>query len=196
MAAEQDLRLAWWAQRVGRSGTRDVLLTLAAAASVPDDAWASRCRLRLIATRPDHWFAPYPTLSLALDDSGVVAAMSRLRASFPPARVDNLLLRYEALAGPHLGRLVPMSVVLDDLIGPGILVATGRRKRRQPARVPSEARWPAGCEPATNSAPSLPLFTPEPEARSIWTSFLAVWLAGSVLLPWPPAVEVESVRAA
>jgi hypothetical protein len=119
MAAEDVLRLAWQADRDGRPGMRDALLTLAVAESGPDDAVAAeRCRRKLIAGRPDHWFAPFPTLGQALADDRVARALDRLRTTFPEARVRWLLMRGDVRRGPYR-RHPPLSRVLDDLLGPG-----------------------------------------------------------------------------
>ena len=61
MAAEDLLRLAWEAEHDGRRALRDALLTLAVAESGPDDAWAERCRARLVAERPDHFLGEFAT---------------------------------------------------------------------------------------------------------------------------------------
>ncbi len=119
MAAEDVLRLAWQADRDGRPGMRDALLTLAVAESGPDGAVAAeRCRRKLVAGRPDHWFAPFPTLGQALANARVARALDRLRATFPEARVRRLLMRGDVRRGPYRGR-PSLSLILDDLLGPG-----------------------------------------------------------------------------
>ncbi len=74
MDASDLLRLAWEADHDGRTRLRDSLMTLAVAESRPSDIWAERCRARLVADRPDHFFARFPTVALALEDSRVVEA--------------------------------------------------------------------------------------------------------------------------
>ncbi|HWE39133.1 MAG TPA: hypothetical protein VG406_21470, partial [Isosphaeraceae bacterium] len=118
MAAVDDLRLAWYEDRDGHAGRRDTLLTLAVAACDPAETpWAARCRDRLVSARPDHFLAPFATIDDALADPGVMAALVRLRAKYPPARVRMLLLRAAAARGPFTGRVEPLSIVLDDLLG-------------------------------------------------------------------------------
>lgn len=116
MSAGEYVRLAWYADREGRQGMRDALLTIAVAESGPDEAvLADRCRRRLVANRPEHWFASFATVGEALSHSRVAAAMSELRAAYPPVRVRQLLLRSEALSGPYIRRR-PLSRVVDDLV--------------------------------------------------------------------------------
>ncbi|WP_422923671.1 hypothetical protein [Singulisphaera sp. PoT] len=118
MSAEQFLRLAWLAERDGRRTVRDALMTLAVAESGPEDAViAERCRKQLIAKRPDHWFASFPTCGQALGHSRVKHAVDRLRATFPPVRVERLLFKGEVCRGPYTGRDVPLASLLDDLLG-------------------------------------------------------------------------------
>lgn len=118
MAWDDELRLAWHADHAGRRGLRDSLLTLASTEAAPGEAWAVRVRDRLVADRPDHWLASFPTIALALADPRVASARGRLRTLHPPARIDRHLVRYEVAAGPYPGRRAPLSVILDDLIGP------------------------------------------------------------------------------
>jgi hypothetical protein len=119
MAAEDVWRLAWQADRDGRPGMRDALLTLAVAESGPDVAVAAeRCRRKLIAGRPDHWFAPFPTLGQALANDRVARALDRLRATFPEARVRRLLMRGDVRRGPYRAGRPSLSLILDDLLGP------------------------------------------------------------------------------
>jgi hypothetical protein len=127
MPAEDDLRLAWQADGEGRHGRRDVLLTLAAVSGALEGAtWARAVRDRLVAHRPDHPFAGYPTLEEALDDPGVVAALARLRGTFPPARVRRLLDRADAVRGPYTGRRPATRSILDDLLGASTPTEAGR----------------------------------------------------------------------
>jgi hypothetical protein len=124
MAAENLLRLAWQAERDGRPGLRDRLVTLAIVASGPDDAaWADRCRRRLIARRPDHWLAAFPISGRDQSHPRVAEALGLLRTTYPPGRVRRLLFRAEVRRGPFTGRRVAFSRILTDLTGsaPGSL---------------------------------------------------------------------------
>ena len=121
MGAEVEdlLRLALQADGEGRPGTRDALLTLAVAESFADDPTLSeRCRSLLTARQPDHWFATSSTHALALGQSRVIHGLARLRAIFPPVRVERLLLRGNALRGPFSRRPLPLPQVLDALSVP------------------------------------------------------------------------------
>ena len=126
MASDVELRLAWHADRAGRRGLRDSLLTLAATGAAPGEAWAVRVRDRLVTDRPDHWLASITTIALAMADPRVASARGRLRSIHPPARIDRHLVRDEVAAGPYTGRRAPLSAILDDLIGPDPTKALAR----------------------------------------------------------------------
>jgi hypothetical protein len=116
---EDLLRLARQADREGRPGTRDALLTLAVAESLADEpALAERCRALLTARQPNHWFATAQTHSEALGRAGVVEALGKLRAMFPPVRVQRLLLRADALRGPYTGRRISLTRIIGGLTIP------------------------------------------------------------------------------
>src|SRR6187431_2978979 len=101
MAAEDLLRLAWHADREGRGRMRDELLMLAVAESGPGDAVsAERCRKLLVAGRPEHWFTSFATVGQALGHPRVAAEIDRLRITYPAARIQQILLRFEAQRGP------------------------------------------------------------------------------------------------
>jgi hypothetical protein len=118
-AVEDLLRLARQAEREGRPGTRDALLTLAVAESLADEpALAERCRGLLTARQPNHWFATADTHAEALGRAGVVDALAKLRAMFPAVRVQRLLLRADALRGPYTGRRVSLTRILGGLTVP------------------------------------------------------------------------------
>ena len=118
MTAEDDLRLAWQAERDGRPSMRDALLTLAAAACGPSQAdLAARCRVRLIASRPDHVFAAFPNLDDALADPRVGVFLRKLRRLFPEGRVRSLLRKSAVRRGPFTGRAESLPAMLDDLFG-------------------------------------------------------------------------------
>ena len=129
-AIDDLLRLAWQADWDGKPGLRDALMTLAVVDGGAENAVvAERCRRLLVARRPDHWFATIPTLGQAIAHPKVAAALSRLRATFPPIRVKRHLLRAAVLRGPFQGQWVSMPRVLEDLA-----LSDGRRK---PAAVPA-----------------------------------------------------------
>jgi hypothetical protein len=117
MVAGDLLRLAWEAEHDGRSKLRDALLTMAVTESEPGDAWAERCRSRLLQDRPDHFLGQFPTVTQALSDPRVVEARERLRTKYPPVRVDWLLLRASARRGPYLGRVESLEAMIEDLVG-------------------------------------------------------------------------------
>ncbi len=130
MAIEDLLRLAWRADGDGKPGLRDALLTLAVVDSGTENAvLAERCRRLLIARRPEHWFATSPTLGQALAHTKVANAVERLRLTFPPVRVERLLVRYSVLSGPYTGRTASLAQVLDDLsLTPDSKTASARRQ--------------------------------------------------------------------
>lgn len=116
-AIEDLLRLAWLADGDDKPGLRDALLTLAVVESGAEDAvLAERGRRLLVARRPDHWFATTPTLGNAMAHPKVAAALGRLRATFPPVRVQRHLLRYAVQGGPFTGRSPSLNRVLEDLL--------------------------------------------------------------------------------
>ena len=125
MTADDYLRLARQARRDGRGRLREAMLTLAIGASGPDDAWAERCRARLLAERPDHFLAAHPTAAHALADPRVGRALERLRAQFPPIRVRWLRLRADVAAGPYTAEPEPLAAVVDDLFGPALTAWKG-----------------------------------------------------------------------
>lgn len=181
MSTEHLLRLAWQAEQDGRAGMRDALLTLAVVESGPDDAvLAERCRKQLIARRPDHWFASFPTRGQALDHPRVVHAIERIRATFPPVRVERLLMRGESQRGPYTGRSRSLPKLLDDLFGPPMSVATTPRNGEIPA-----LPFPGGG----STAPMQPERSDDPGAVLVY--YLTVLLAIAILLATvlPPAAN-------
>ncbi len=184
MSVEDDLRLAWQDQRDGRAVRRDALLTLAAAeaaaahsrstTTTADLAWVARCRKRLVAARPDHLFAPFPTVSQAIRHPRVAAALGRLRASLPPSKVRWLGLRDAARRGPWTGRAPSLSLLLDDLLGRSTPHSQG-----------------VGAAPGPSSPVSL-----ESAAGSLPIFYLRVLMAIAVLMEMlQPSADEES-RAA
>ena len=110
------LRLAWLAEVEGRPRLRDAVMTLAVAESGPGDAvLAERCRRKLVARQPDHWFGTSATLGQALTHQKVASALSKLRTMFPPVRVQWMLTRGAVQRGPFTGRPLPFARVLSDL---------------------------------------------------------------------------------
>lgn len=103
MAAEVYLRLALQATRDGHLRRREAMLTLAVGASGPGDAWAEAAHARLVADRPDHFFANHPTIAGALANPRVARALARLRLQYPPTRLAWLRLGADAAGGPYTG---------------------------------------------------------------------------------------------
>ena len=136
--AEDLLRLAWQVDGEGRPATRDALLTLAVAESLPDDPeFAERCRALLSARQPNHWFASPTTHAEALGQTRVVEALAKLRAIFPPVRVKRMLLRGAAQQGPYTGRRVPLSEILVGLSLPKVQKAeSAQTKTLHPQSLP------------------------------------------------------------
>jgi hypothetical protein len=135
MAANKHLELAWQAERAGRPRLSDVMLTLAIADSGPADHWTERARKRLIQRRPDHFFARFDSLATALSDPSVHQAVERLRAKYPPPRVDWLLLAGNASRGLFTGVEPGKSIILNDLFG-APAEADVRRDSAEPIRGP------------------------------------------------------------
>ncbi len=130
------LRLAWEAEHDGRTRLRDTLMTLAVAESEPGDAWAERCRNRLVLDRPDHFFGHFSTVPQALQDPRVIEARQRLRVKYPEARVQWLLLKARAARGPYLGRAESLDAMIEDLAGTMAEAENVRRDAAQLARGP------------------------------------------------------------
>jgi hypothetical protein len=188
------LRLAWEAEAEGRPRLHDALLTLVVAESGPDDAvLAERCRRRLVARQPDHWYATTATLGQILANERVAKALAKLRATFPPVRVQRHLLRFNTLRGAFEGGQPPLERVLQDLH----LAPT---RRRPPAEVVPERTAPTsstsgGRDRSRGGVRALP-FPGRPEASgsgtdsgssndpdgSVAAMYLSVLLAMAVLL--------------
>lgn len=170
--AEACLRLAWDAERDGRPGRRDVLLTLALASAGPEDAWwAARCRDRLVASHPDHIIAPYATLAEALEDPRVASAIRGLRQAFPPCRIESLILRSDARRGPYLGPTSSVRLIIGDLFGPVLPAGSRRDSAAEPpapvilARAMHLARAHVTADPRAGLSRTFPAWCP-PEASS------------------------------
>lgn len=188
MAAEDDLRLAWLAHREGRAGRRDALLTLAVADAEPRGvAWAGPVRDHLVATYPGHLFAGFYHLDEALADRRVIAALGRLRMTFPPARVRGLLRLADVARGPYAGRTIPVAIALDDLLAPSRTAARGAPKL-------GSARSVAAANRATPPTPA-----PEPVAEStgpVLTFYLNVLVGIAALCAVVVAESIDEQRAA
>lgn len=113
---ESLLRLAWRAETAGKPKLRDAVMTLAVAESGPDESLlAERCRRLLIAREPHHWYATGTTLGHALAQDRVAAVVEKLRAMFPPVRVERMLFRGEVEDGPFRETVVPLRRVFEEL---------------------------------------------------------------------------------
>ena len=128
--------MAWIAERAGRFGTRDVLLTLAIASSAPEDDWTLIAWLRLLEATPNHFFAIYPSLSVALDNPGVARSLNKLRQSFPPSRIEHLLARAAVSSGPYYGCAIPLRIVIDDLVGSRTMLHAKPNGSQRPSSQP------------------------------------------------------------
>jgi hypothetical protein len=183
------LRLAWEAEAEGRPRLHDALLTLVVAESGPDDAvLAERCRRRLVARQPDHWYATTATLGQILANERVAKALAKLRATFPPVRVQRHLLRFNTLRGAFEGGQPPLERVLQDLH----LAPTRSRTDPMPAPTSSTS---GGRDRSRGGVRALP-FPGRPEASgsgtdsgssndpdgSVAAMYLSVLLAMAVLL--------------
>jgi hypothetical protein len=199
MSAEDLLRLAWQANRNGQPTLRDALMTLAVVESGPDEAvYASRCRRWLIAKRPDHWLTSFATLGQAVNHPRVVQAIERLRSSFPPARVRQLLFRDNVLRGPYQERSIPISLMVDDLLGTSV---AGHSAERVPTAPISRGR-----ETGSHEVPALPFSAPggdfsanaeaEDDAASLLVTYLTVLMAMAILLASVLPPSVKDSRAA
>ncbi len=60
----------------------------------------------------------------------------RLRQAYPPGRVRWLLLRDAVRTGPYQGRHVPLSLIRDELLAPGLARSGPRRDEPAPSAVP------------------------------------------------------------
>ncbi len=189
MSAEQLLRLAWQAERDGRSTLRDALMTLAVAESGAEDAvLAERCRRQLIAKRPDHWFASFPTCGQALANSRVKAAIERLRATFPQVRVERLLLKGDVCRGPYTGRLSPLPTLLEDLCPPAIPPAP---MDTDPSSETISAFPFPGIAPSSATAPAQ-----VEDPADVFTFYMTVLLAMAMLLASVQTSAAKDSRAA
>jgi hypothetical protein len=201
MLAGDVLRLAWEAEHDGRTRLRDALLTLAVAESCPGDAWAERCRTRLVSDRPDHFFAHFATVARALEDPRVVDARDRLRLKYPPVRIEWLLLKARAARGPYLGRPESLDAMIEDLAGATAEAENVRRDAAQPSRGPMHRQLaprplafalaypsiPTGLEerpdrPAYGTSPVEDEAIPDPSSDDLPTYYLTVLLAIAILL--------------
>ena len=174
--AEDQLRLAREAARAGRAGRREALLTLAAASAARARLpWADRCREALLAARPDHLFAHFPTLDAALADPRVARSLGRLDATFPAARVRRLLMAADVLAGPYPPRRLPVARVLDELLSPAV----------EPPSQTLGIAFPIPPLPAADAGP-----------EALGRAYARVLLSLALLLQGVLSQPVEGARAA
>lgn len=196
MLAEDEIRLAWQAHCDGHKGMRDSLLTLAVADGGLDDVvWVERCRRWLVARRPDHLYAAFPTLGRALADGRVSEALERVRRTFPPVRVRHLLLRSDASQGPYTGRREPLGAVLDDILGPSI-PRPPRRVKPSRTRAASLARGPRRLNPASRPTRSTAPVGAVPTSAAVSPGDQALLLAMAFLLALALGRADEGTRAA
>ena len=174
---EDLLRLAWQVGSEGKPGTRDALMTLAVVESGPAEAvLADRCRRLLVARQPGHWFASMATVGQALTHPRVAGGLTKLRAMFPPVRVQRLLLRFDAAHGPFTGRPMPFGHVLRGLsLAPDAPPAAASRPAG-PVRDQSRPR------PVARALPFPGVANPADPDGSIGALYLAVLLTLAVLL--------------
>jgi hypothetical protein len=185
MSAEDDLRLAWLAHREGRAGRRDALLTLAAATAEGQGVgWVGAVRDFLVAAHPGHLFAGFYHLDEALADRRVVAALGRLRQSFPPARVRALLRRAEVARGPYTGRSISVAIALDELLAPS------RAKPRGAAKLGATK---VAAAPKRSAPPPVPVAEP---AEPVLAFYLNVLLSVAVLCALVVGESRDDKRAA
>jgi len=192
---EDLLRLAWQVGGEGKPGTRDALLTLAVAESSPGDAvLAERCRRLLVARQPGHWFASTVTVGQALTHPRVADALTKLKAMFPPVRVQRLLLRFDAAHGPYTGGPTPLGRVLQ-----GLSLAPDEPSVA-PSRPAERAGEPATPRPLPRALPFPGVATPADPDGSLGALYLAVLLALAVLLDGviarQPSASASDTRAA
>ncbi len=146
MTADDALRLAWISHRHGREAHRDALLTLAVASGVPSGApWVDRVRDFLVSRRRDHLFATFVELDEALSDRRVMAALGRLRLSFPPERVEWLVRRDAVGRGPYSGRSARVETLLGDILAKPRVKRLRDRVRLGLAGSASSTSIPAGA---------------------------------------------------
>jgi hypothetical protein len=185
MSAEDVLRLAWQADRDGRNRMRDELLMLAVAESGLDDAVsAERCRKLLVAGRPDHWFTSFATIGQALGHPRVATEIDRLRVTYPPARIQQILLRFEAQRGPYTDKPRPLSKILDDLGGTRVPAAPSHGRVVSPA-LPFPAGNPSGAKAERPDDPA-----------TLVNFYLTVLMAIAILLASVQPPVAQDTRAA
>ncbi len=175
---EDLVRLAWEADQEGRLSMRDALLTLTVtegSRGLGGAVLGERFRRHLIAQRPDHWLASFPTVGQALGHPRVAAAVDRLRASYPAVRVQRLLLRAEAGRGPFRHPNRSLQRVIDDLLG----------------NTQSVGATTSAALPFTNASGSN-----EPIPAEFLTYYLSVLLAIAILLASVLPASNQETRAA
>ncbi len=117
MLAENDLRLAWHAQRRGLRSRRLALVTLAlAAGDIHKHSWTETLWESLVRSHPQHPFARCFDREHALSDRRILRQLIRLRHTFPPVRVDWLLQREEVRTGPYRAQSLSTPLIVSDLL--------------------------------------------------------------------------------
>lgn len=149
MSADLDLRLAWVAHRSGNLSRRDALLTLAVASAEPNGAdWVHPVRDFLVKAHPGHLYDGFYQLDEALADRRVIAALKRLRMSFPETRVRNLVQRSNVTRGPFSARQTHVRVLLEEILAP-----PKRTPRRPSGRLGTATVESTPLEIPTNEPP-------------------------------------------
>ena len=188
MSAEDELRLAWVAHGNGLPARRDALLTLAvASAGMGESAWVERVRAFLVASRTDHLYAGPAPLKAILEDPRVVAALMRLRQSYPPARVRCLVQRDAVGRGPYRGRSGSVASLVDDLMTPP-------RKARHRSRIRLGVNDKGRAVPVGVLAPVGPVIPREaglPESAGRLLAFYVTVLLGVAALC---AIALDDLR--
>lgn len=209
------IRLAWEADHDGRSRLRDGLLTLAVAESTPSDAWAQRCRAKLIAGHPGHFLGSFASIAEALGDPRVVEATDRLRLKYPEVRIRSLLQRARASRGPFLGRAESLDAMLEDLAGSPIAAEAEnvRRDAAQGSRGPLQRTRAGRAAVLSLTYPSMAAGSPSPtrqqtfdgwgetvaeppDEQDITAFYLTVLLTIAILLASDPRTDEGKTRRA
>jgi hypothetical protein len=130
--------------------------------------------------RADHIYARFPTLEKALADERVAGVVVRLRAVYPPMRVQRLLERAAVLRGTYTGRKPSLPVLLDELLG----TEESRPRRLPDASLPAPylPREAQGAVSKRSAKAAVAAESREPLDPDIHTFYLTVLLAIAMLL--------------